>query len=353
MLEKYRIYETGCKGTNCKSFLVVAHFDLIYSTPPVLTFCPKLLKMAGTITRKALRDFFDSVKDDVCLIPSEVLAGILQDKQNRDDKLYGVLDRIATNLETGVGNSLKHFHNQELKMDQIIIAANDTSSMETSLYQIGEKLDKLTEAVTNSANNLQTRIGDDEKDTEKMKKNILKLKDLRGQYLRAEKMSNFSEELMNKTPPYVQGKFRMKVARDLPEEELECYRTDALHNARSENDKMKIRMRRWEEEIAQLNLEINTVLNNPNTPQTLKTKMEQQIKKDEEINQNERENAIKKIKETYETETGSGTTQFLLKYVNDDMDGDKRSGNRGGGRGNFSKNFRGQRPYRRPWQPRY
>ena len=232
-------------------------------------------------------------------------------------------------------------------MDQIIIAKNDTSAMETSLFAIGEKLDKLTEAVTNSTNNLH-----DEKENERLKKNVLKLKDLRGQYLRAEKMVDVTEELMSKTPPYVQSKFRMKVNKDLPEEELEIYRTDALHNAKSENERSKIRMRRWGEEITQRNLEIAAALNKPNVSQPMKTRIEQQIAKDEEWNQNERENAVRKMKETFHTESTSGATQFLLKYVNEDSDADRRR-YKGGRGGNFSKNFRGQRSYRRPWQPWY
>ena len=293
-----------------------------------------------------MRDFLDSVKEDVCLIPNKVLAGLLQEKEERDDKLYSVLNRIATTMETGQYKMIEHFQKLELKMDQLIIAKNDTSEMETSLFAIGEKLDKLTEAVTNSTINQQIRTTAEE--NERTKKNVMKLKDLRGQYLRAEKMIGVSEELMNKSPPYVQSKFRMKVSKDLPNEELNCYRADALHNAQSENEKMRIRMRRWEDEITQRKSEITAALEKPNVPHQMKTRIEQQIMKDEEMNQIERENAIKKIKDTFHAEYSSGATQFLLKFVEDHSDADRR--NRGDRGGRNSKNFREERPYRRPWR---
>ena len=193
-------------------------------------------------------------------------------------------------------------------MDQIIIALNDSSSMETSLYDIGEKLDKLTETVANSATILQSEMGDDEKENEKTQKNILKLKDLRNQYLRSEKMVDYTEELLAKNPPYIQRKHRVKVSRELPEEELECYRTDARHNVTSENEKMKIRMKRWEEEINQLKTDITSALNRPSMLPSMKTKLEQQMHTNEEENQKDREEEIKKIRETYESETKSGAS---------------------------------------------
>ena len=55
-----------------------------------------------------------------------------------------------------------------------------------------------------------------------------------------------------------------------------------------------------------------------------KKKYEQRMKRDEETNVKERDIAVKKIKDTYESEINSGATQFLLKYV----DGVNESGER-------------------------
>ena len=59
-------------------------------------------------------------------------------------------------------------------------------------------------------------------------------------------------------------------------------------------------MRRWEDEITQRKSEITAALEKPNVPHQMKTRIEQQIMKDEEMNQIERENAIKKIKDTFQ-----------------------------------------------------
>ena len=116
--------------------------------------------MAGTVTRKMFRDLMSSLKDEVCIIPSETFVELLQKNTDRDERLCNVLERIANTIDISNSNMLQHFSKMELKMDQLIIAGNDTSAMETSFYSIGEKLEKLTETITNTTKHL---AGDDEK----------------------------------------------------------------------------------------------------------------------------------------------------------------------------------------------
>ena len=121
---------------------------------------------------------------------------------------------------------------------------------------------------------------------------------------------------------------------------------------------MKIRMKRWEEEINQLKTDIASALSKPSMPPSTKTKFEPQMNKDEEENLKDREEAIRKIKETYELESKSNATQFLLKYSEDgDSDNDEygnRRDNTRVGRGNNSKNWWGPRPRGRPrGRPKY
>ena len=291
--------------------------------------------MAGTTTRKAFKDFMNAMKDEICIIPSATFVGLLQKNSERDERLCNVLERIANVLDTSNNNMLQHFSNMERKMDQLIIA-NDTNAMVSS---IGEKLDKLTETISHSTKNL---VGEDEK--KKTNKNILKLKDLRNKYMRSEMMVDLSEQMLNDPTPYVQPKFRMKVNKNTPENLLECYRQEAIFRARTENEKMKVRMKNWEHDINLLKTEISDALSSP-LMQPMKERLEQQMNRNEETNRNDRNISVQKIKNTYETETNSGANQFLLKLIDGATDEAGHDGRRNGRQS--SKQFRAQRPYRK------
>ena len=243
----------------------------------------------------------------------------LKKKQQRDEKLWEVLNRVANVLETEKEAKIHHFQAMEMKLDHLIIAQNDTR--ETCMNMIGEKISNLTEAVR--CNN--TLVGNTNENNDKsINKNILKMKDLRGQYLRSEKTSELMEELLAKDVPYVQRKYRVKVSKDTHEDEISCHKLDAERIARTEIALMKCRMKRWEDEINILKTNISTALSHPSMKQETRLKYEQRIRKDEETNIKERDVAVKKIKDTYENEVNSGATQFLLKYVD--------GANTGGGR---------------------
>ncbi len=150
---------------------------------------PSFLKMPGPTSRKAFAEFLEAAQGDICVVPSQTFAALMTEKQQRDDELCKVLNRIATAMETGEDAKRKHFQNLEMKIDQLIIAQNDTSTFETYLSDIGEKLTNLTEAISHSSINIVERMDNSDKGRESINQNILKLKDLRGQYLRSEKSS--------------------------------------------------------------------------------------------------------------------------------------------------------------------
>ena len=120
-----------------------------------------------------------------------------------------------------------------------------------------------------------------------------------------------------------------------------------MQRAKSECDILKIRMRRWDEEIAELNSCIEESLANPNFGRSEKAKFEDMIKKNEEKNVKERDEAMKKIMKTTNEELNSETTQFLLKYVEDGDSGEEDNViNSGGGTFRGPKNSWGW--YTRP-----
>ena len=115
-------------------------------------------------------------------------------------------------------------------------------------------------------------------------------------------------------------------------------------------------MRRWEEEINILKEEIATSLSKPNLPLIEKNKYEQQIIKNEELDNKVRDDAVKKIKDNYQTDIKSGAEQFLLKYTDDTDSGDEAGGNnKSRGSFDYSKNYSSwfrQRGFRRNRRPR-
>ena len=230
-----------------------------------------------------------------------------------------VLNRIADVLETQKEAKTLHFQALEMKLDNLIIAQNDTRK-DTCMDMIGQRISNLTEAVRGS-NTFGIMNNENDKT---INKNILKLKDLRGQYLRSEKTSKLMEELLAKDVPYVQQKYRAKVSKDTHEDEILCHKSFAERNARTEIALMRCRMKRWEDEINILKTNISTALAHPNTQHETKVKYEVRIKRDEETNIKERDAAVKKIRDTYEKEVNSGATQFLLKFI----DGENARSNR-------------------------
>ena len=296
--------------------------------------------MAGeTTTRKSVADFVDSIKDNICILPGDILSTYLEDRKKDNEDLCAIFSRIVSSLESRATEDNRHHAVMEAKMDELIRTQRD----ESVYNKVVDKLEELTDAVTKTSTILLNQTTVD--GTEQLQKNILKLKELRGQYLRAEKLSSFTEEHLAKSPPFVQQKFRTKVSKDTPVDELESYKDIAIQRAKSECDILKIRMRRWEEEITELKSGIEEALSNPNLGRLEKAKFEEQMKKNEEANTKERDEAIKKIVNTTNEELNSEMTQFLLKYV-EDGDSEDDDNTWKPVRGNFKgpKNFRGRFP---------
>ena len=193
------------------------------------------------------------------------------------------------------------------------------------------KITNLTQIIINSSELIADKIESTEiTDKEAINKNIVKLKDLRAQYLRSEKTSELIDELLNdENKPYIQKKFRVKVSNETHNDELILSRNVAIDNAKTEILYMKCRMKRWEEEINSLKDSIALSISKPDiTPQQKET-FKQQMSKNEDMALKERDEAVKKIRDSRENEIKSGVDQFLLIYP----------GSNQRGRYNWSQNF--------------
>ena len=147
------------------------------------------------MTQKTLADFLASCKDEVCIIPAQKIGEFLQGMKDRDEKfletnnrlcqtqnkLCDALDRIASNME----------NSEETVVPPPVEGPQD---LHETLLLIGEKIDNLTEAVKHGASNIQKQSAMDS-DFKTVKENIRNIKDLRGKFLRSEKMSAYYEKL--------------------------------------------------------------------------------------------------------------------------------------------------------------
>ena len=269
------------------------------------------------MTRKTLTDFMDSCKDEICIIPAQLFGDFLQGIKERDEKflatteklcqtqnkLCETLDRIASNMESA--------EETDVPLSQM---GEDPQDLHQSLMIIGEKIDKLTEAVKIGASNIQKQSAGDN-DLKTAKDNIRTIKDLRGKFLRSEKLSAYYEELYKRDLPFVQAKFRVHVNNSIPDYELDIRKEEAIGNATREVRLMQVRMREWSTKIDDLRQEVALALSSPTLSDIQRKACEEEMTKDEEENQKEREEAFNKIKTACETELQSGETQFLLKYV--------------------------------------
>ena len=246
-----------------------------------------------------------------CIIPDSIFDACTGKGSEHDSKLWSVLKPIA-GFESGEAEQNRHVSAIESKLDEITRLLNDNNSVNKA---ISKKLDQLSASVYPSTTQVDDVPEVKDSPVKQLRKNISKVKSLTGKYLRAEHMSSYTEELLEMSPPFVQRKYRIKVNSDSHADEIESYEQDAIGRASRETERLRIRMRRWDQELAKLKEEIKEALANPNISGPDKIKMEHQLKKDEDVNRKKSLNAFQRIQKTCEKEMESGGSQFLLKYV--------------------------------------
>ena len=290
----------------------------------------------------------DRTKDDLCIIPDSIFGTYGNNRTEHDALLWSVLERIATNLESGKEEQQRHLLAMEDKINEIIRVQKDNNSAYTA---INLRLDELTKSVSAMSTLLNDRLNADTFPAKELKKDISKVKDLRGQFLRAEKMSTYTEEMLLQNPPFVQKKFRVKVSNNTPVDEIVSYQDEAIQRARMETKRLRIRMKRWENDLADLNEKIQRSLQDPNLEGIDKAKIEEQLKKDEQFNMKKTLTAFRRVQKSCEKELNAGGSQFLLKYTeNRHSELEKREGKHGGERSGIrhhhSHHWRDRTP---PW----
>ena len=249
--------------------------------------------------------------DDSCIIPDSISDTCIENRSEHDTELWSFLQHIAC-FESGEATQKSQFSAIESKLDEIIRVLNDNNRVYKAISQ---KLDNLPMPISTTTTPQEHHPEVDENPVKKLQKDISKVKRLTGKYLRADQMSSYTEQLMALSPPFVQRKFRIKVNSDTHPDEIESYEKDAIGRATRETERLKIRMKRWDQELAKLNDSINTGLANPIIKGPDKVKLEQQLKRDEVINEKKSLKAFQRIQQSCDKELDSGGSQFLLKFI--------------------------------------
>ena len=250
----------------------------------------------------------DRIIDDMCIIPDSNFDTYTEKRSEHDTLLL-------LYLESGKAEQKRHFAVMEEKMDELIRVLKDNAAY----AEMSTKLDVLTKSISDNSTILHDHINaENPNSTKKLQKNINKLKNFRGKFLRAKKMANYTDELLSMNPPFVQRKFRAKVSHDTPKDEIESYEIDSIRRAKMESSLLKIRMKRWEKSIAELQQEIDLALGDPKMKDLEISKFQYKLNKNEEVNTRKSLKAFRRVQKSCENELNAGGTQFLLKFIKDE-----------------------------------
>ena len=270
--------------------------------------------MAGKMTRKTLNDFLLACKDDVCIIPAPLFGEFIQGMKIRDEKFLESTSKLCQTQDRlcfAIEHIASNMHSEETNVHRP--PADDPNMLHETLVKIGEKLDMLTEAVREGAISINNKMAG-EKVLKTAEESISKIKELRGQVLKTDKLSSYYEELYTQDPPFVLEKFRVQVNDGVPEYELDIRREEALSNARRQVRLMQVRMNDFNQKIENLQEQVSSVLSSPMISPTEKIILEDQMQKDEEQNAKECDEVFNHVKAACSKELQSDQTQFLLKF---------------------------------------
>ena len=106
---------------------------------------------------------------------------------------------------------------------------------------------------------------------------ILKLKNLKKQYMRCEKLAPYYEELMGNDPPFVPPKMRVIVNKNVPPYEKALHENQALSKCQNEVDLMKERMRNWMQDIDEMKNKIQLAIGSQCGTPTERKKVEEKM----------------------------------------------------------------------------
>ena len=266
--------------------------------------------MAVRTTRQSLAELRNAVKNDnkdVVIIPADLLMNLLSTHTEAQDKFIATTEifnetvKLFSDHAAKTSESLERIANVMERMKN-----RGDDDFHNSLL---EKMDKLSQTI---ASNGVSNVSHDDK----LKKNVERRKEILGKTIRAKKLSQYYDELVNAEVPYVPHMYRTKITRTTPEFEKPIHREDAISKTKKEVRLMAERIKNWEAQLAKLESESNRLLESVNA--TEREQYHASLLIDNETVERERSNSIDKLKQTYDEEKnieGADPDSFLLTYA--------------------------------------
>lgn len=228
------------------------------------------------------------------LIPVDVLFYYIQESERKSESILNGIQNIRS------------------KVDQLV---DQIQYIRKNVKSLAKPVDENSSSTLHEANTAAFNS---------VKKDIMKLKDLRKKYVRSEKLSTYYEELCKRKTPYVPRKFRVKVNETTHQDEIPHEENEAIHKVTMEIKLMKIRLVRWKKNIDILNRNISNALESNRLTSMQKEDFINEMALNDERSTKKSDEAFQKIKLECETEYVSGNTQFLLKFVKHPTETDTR-----------------------------
>ena len=280
--------------------------------------------MAAAAARKSVTEFKQQLTEgDFTIIPNEIFTRILDDNQRcydmlstgqeRMEKIHqdstNALNRIATALETSCTSSEQNSTNLLEKLDELILKMGSVNN------QLGVVSTITDETLETMARNKTTK---------------------EHQIRRAKDLAAYYHELITKNVPYAPRKFRTTINRNTPDYEKPLHNENTIHKVNQDIKMMQERIKNWEEELLNIELDINDIL--PKLKEQRAEKFQKTITDKSEKLQREWADSFASLKRSHSKDIESGASQYLLKY-SDEKDSEDESAD---GAQNQTKNWNGQ-----------
>ena len=237
--------------------------------------------------RTTFQSLTDLKNDNIVVIPADLLQSLLESNKKQQD----AINHLSNTMEKFV----TEFSNAAKEHERL------RSQLCSSLETIAENIGKQTTAPSDTfQRDLLT----------KLKKSAGRRKTLLSKTLRAENLTQYYTELIDRDDPFVPRMFRTKVSKSTPEFEKPIHKELAITKVSNEINLMVERVENWKIQLQ--NLESNISITASSLDESKRTDFYFRLSKDEEKIKRDRTESFEKIRQSYEEEMRSYDKELFL-----------------------------------------
>ncbi len=265
--------------------------------------------MAVRTTRQSMAEIKMFAKnEDIVVIPGELLRSLLESYTKQQDAIIQINSTMGKFINE-FSNAAKE--NERLRsqlhnsLDSIARNVNnETAPSENFQQKLLTKLDALNQllASKNSSTNEQIKV--------ELKKSADRRNALLSKTLRAEKLSKYYAELIDRPDPFVPHMYRSKINKSTPEFEKEHYKQFAIRRVGSEIKLLEMRVKNWKTQISDLESSINVAASSLEDSE--RKAFYSRVSKNEEETKRFRAEGFEKLRRSYDDEINSGANKDLF-----------------------------------------